>query len=104
MAFKLFSDNAGHFFFFYALYNQHKFHFFGGGRGVGSPSELILLAFRLPLLPFQLANFLFIIIIIIIFHERQLTYKESKREYREYPTGDLIFLHIRTSIYAALNV
>ena len=72
------------------------------GRGVGSPSELILLAFRLPLLPFQLANFLFIII--IIFHERQLTYKESKREYREYPTGDLIFLHIRTSIYAALNV
>ena len=76
---------------------------FGGGRGVGSPSEFILLAFRLPLLPFQLANFLFIIII-IIFHERQLTYKESKREYREYPTGDLIFLHIRTSIYAALNV
>ena len=75
---------------------------FLGGRGVGSPSELILLAFRLPLLPFQLANFLFIIIIII--HERQLTYKESKREYREYPTGDLIFLHIRTSIYAALNV
>ena len=75
----------------------------GGGRGVGSPSELILLAFRLPLLPFQLANFLFIIII-IIFHERQLTYKESKREYREYPTGYLIFLHIRTSIYAAFNV
>ena len=102
MAFKLFSDNTGHFFFFYARYNQHKFHF-GGGRGVGSPSELILLAFRLPLLPFQLANFLFIIII-IIFHERQLTYKESKREYREYPTGDLIFLHTRTSIYAALNV
>ena len=79
-----------------------NFIFFGGGRGVGSPSELILLAFRLPLLPFQLANFLFIII--IIFHERQLTYKESKREYREYPTGDLIFLHTRTSIYAALNV
>ena len=103
MAFKLFSDNTGHFFFFYARYNQHKFHFGGGGgRGVGSPSELILLAFRLPPLPFQLANFLFIII--IIFHERQLTYKESKREYREYPTGDLIFLHTRTSIYAALNV
>ena len=102
MAFKLFSDNTGHFFFFHARYNQHKFHFFGGGREVGSPSELILLAFRHPLLPFQLANFLFIIIIII--HERQLTYKESKREYREYPTGDLIFLHIRTSIYAALNV
>ena len=79
-----------------------NFIFFGGGRGVGSPSELILLAFRLPLLPFQLANFLFINI--IIFHERQLTYKESKREYREYPTGDLIFLHTRTSIYAALNV
>ena len=79
-----------------------NFIFLGGGRGVGSPSELILLAFRLPPLPFQLANFLFIII--IIFHERQLTYKESKREYREYPTGDLIFLHTRTSIYAALNV
>lgn len=79
-----------------------NFFFFWGGRGVGSPSELILLAFRLPPLPFQLANFLFIII--IIFHERQLTYKESKREYREYPTGDLIFLHTRTSIYAALNV
>ena len=89
-------------FFTHFTININFIFFGGGGRGVGSPSELILLAFRLPLLPFQLANFLFIII--IIFHERQLTYKESKREYREYPTGDLIFLHTRTSIYAALNV
>ena len=68
MAFKLFSDSTGHFFFFTHVTINIDFIFFGGGgRGVGSPSELILLAFRLPLLPFQLANFLLLLLLLLLF-------------------------------------